>query len=187
MKLARMLWGIAAGLGVLAVGGIAGALGRRCAFPALVVGDSLAVGLGAAMGRLRPGTTEVDAQVGEPPQTTVERMAGRLSSHPAPRTVVIWTGANRVGSLSPDQIALLVQRAAVQARDSGRSVVVVELPNVPAFEGAERAVNDAIRRRLAAATVISPSVAADHIARDGLHLTMDGYAAVARRVLRFFS
>lgn len=183
MTLAQVLGGIAAGLGIVALGGLARAA-TRPRLPVLVVGDSLAVGLGQALLRRFPRQVRIAAQVGEAPAVTLARMPGRVAAHPEARTIVVWSGANRINEpgVAVSQVALAVEDAAA----SGRKVLVLELPEVPRLGEDGRLFNTGLGYATARhASVVAVPRGAE-VAGDGLHLTAAGYDAVAEAVARRF-
>jgi hypothetical protein len=181
LTLVQVLWGVAAGLGVAAVVGLARASGRP-RLPTLVVGDSLAVGLGQALARRLPGQVMVDAQVGEPPATTLALMPQRLREHPEARSVVVWTGANRVDS--PGGAVVQTTLAVQAAAETGRRVLVVALPPSPRLGENGRIFNSGLPYSVGSAGAVVQVPAGVEIAGDGLHLTATGYATVAEAVAR---
>jgi len=154
------------------------------------MGDSLAVGLGGQLRQDVPGTV-TEAEIGEAPSTTANRVTSRLAGKGA-SVVVIWTGANWLGreDKSAEDIAVEVDRAVgLAARISGvQGIIVVGQTVAPGVVYVGKAVE--VDNILAGSFAHDPRIhlvpvppeAYGYLAGDGLHFTANGYALVAGAV-----
>lgn len=129
------------GLGAAGVAGFCLLLGRsRPKPPFLVMGDSIAEGVGQALVRLtRPGESFVEARVGEGVVVSARLASNRLALHPTARTVVLSTGVNSIEPGNAAEVMDTTIGIVEQMRALGRQVVLLGPP--PGF-GADGATNE---------------------------------------------
>lgn len=125
---------LVAGLGLIGGGalltGIAARVSNRrrpVTGPIVVVGDSLAVGIGEALEGLHDAV-DVQAHVGEGVSATLNQMADRLEGVPDRATVVISTGANSLVTRDAVDLAADVSAMIRDLRDVGFRVILIGLP-----------------------------------------------------------
>ncbi len=185
----------AAGGGVLLLGVGLVRWARRPRPPYLVMGDSLAVGVGAALERRLPGQVTTAADVGEGLEGTANRLERRLGATPEARTVVISTGTNSLGSPTEELLRRLVG-IVQRVRAAGKHVIILGPPPAGRHD-APGGWHEALERWAAVVTTFrdhidvwallgdesDPHVFAPGLgAPDGLHPTRAGYARIARAV-----
>ncbi len=126
MKLGHLMLGGAAGLGLWML------LSRpRPKPPFLVMGDSIAEGVGAALERLAPGQAATAALSGESVGASARLASNRLLLHPETRTVVLSTGVNSLDDRPAAEVMNATLEIVEQLRALGRAVVLIGPP--PAF------------------------------------------------------
>lgn len=137
--------------------------------PFLVMGDSIAVGVGQAL----PGAC-VGAQVGEGVEGTLSRLETRLAQCPQAKTVILSTGVNSLGAFP--SILETIDEIKMRLRARGLRVIHLGPPRALFVENLE-AYHDVI---VADRDVVDLWALDLPMARDGLHPTRDGYAVIAR-------
>lgn len=190
---------IAAGVGgaVLLGVALAGRRGRAAALPPLVVlGDSIAVGTGAALSRIAPNVTTL-AVVGEGVPAFERQLAARLARAPRGATVVVSMGTNSLGSIDAREIAERVQAAIDTIRAAGYRAILLGPPPARAAvaDGSEW---DELWRLAVLHGHVADSIdlfsllgdpdrpgyyAEDLGAPDGLHPRVAGYNRIAQAIL----
>jgi hypothetical protein len=148
------------------------------------------VGLGGALqSMLGRSRVYVEAQVGEHPRRTVERMAERIGRHPDATRLVLWTGANANPN---DPVAMIT--AVGEAANLGHRLMAdqtlrrgigawpVIVVGVPPSWGDTAGFNSFTFDSSGRYQYVSPDVASELMASDGLHMRQSGYLAVADEV-----
>lgn len=162
--------------------------------PVLVMGDSLAVGVGQALERLLPGQVATEAEVGERIPVTSSRLADRLARHPEARSVALSTGLNS-GDLPPAEAARQILDIISRIRATGREVIIIGPTPCGSWDrGRLLGFADQLRATLArmygfidtwdlVGNPDRPGYFAEGASRDGLHPTGSGYRQIAEEIV----
>lgn len=174
-------------IGALAVGALLLFAGRRQApsrairirGPVALVGDSVAVGLSAPLGRLIRALGLpffASAEVGTNARQWVQRIDSVLAQ--GPRTVFVNLGGNDAASRAlTSEFVQNIQRIAVKIRSAGANPIFLEPPSrpSPSFE----VIRQGLRSTGAPVLVPGPDLPR---APDGIHFTGAGYQAWAEDI-----